>query len=115
MRADPNAEALARQCVLLGLPAPEREFGGKAGPWPGRRFRADLAWPPARLLVEVDGGVWTGGRHSRGAGIRSDCVKISLAVANGWRVMRVIPDQIKSGEAAGWVERALAVGNTAGA
>lgn len=74
---------------------------------PPRRFRFDAAWPLRMVAVEVDGGAFVQGRHSRGAGIRNDCVKFSEAAALGWRVLRVLPEHVESGEALGWLERAL--------
>ena len=75
---------------------------------PTRRWRFDLAWPDKKVAVEVDGGAFISGRHARGAGIRSDCEKFSEAAAMGWRVLRVLPEHVESGQALGWIERALA-------
>jgi very-short-patch-repair endonuclease len=55
---------------------------------PARRWRFDFAWPDAMVAVEVEGGVWTGGRHTRGAGFQADCRKYNAAVLLGWRVLR---------------------------
>jgi very-short-patch-repair endonuclease len=98
--------ALAFQIKALGLPAPAREFVFA----PPRKFRFDFAWPQLLLPLglEVDGATWAGGRHSRGSGIEKDCEKYSIAAARGWRVIRVVPAQIKSGVAVRWVEEALA-------
>jgi len=41
------------------------------------------------IAVEIEGGVWTGGRHTRGAGFRQDMEKYNEATAMGWRVFRV--------------------------
>lgn len=94
---------LAAQCRMSGLLAPVREHPF----WPGRRFRFDLAWPERYVAVEVDGGAFIGGRHTSGAGFETDCVKLSEAAARGWRVLRVTPRHVKSGQALGWVTRAL--------
>lgn len=59
-----------------------------------RKWRFDLAWPPQRVAVECEGGVWTLGRHSRGAGYRRDCEKYRAAVALGWRVLRFVVNDL---------------------
>jgi very-short-patch-repair endonuclease len=59
-----------------------------------RRFRFDFAWPEEKLAVEIEGGVWTGGRHTRGKGYISDMEKYNLATLNGWKLLRYTPDQI---------------------
>ena len=61
----------------------------------------------AKLGVEIDGGGWTGGRHSRGAGIERDCEKASHIAMAGYRLMRVTPGQVKRGEALQWILVAL--------
>ena len=64
------------------LPECEYRFHGK------RRWRFDFAWPRALVAVEVEGGTWQRGRHTRGAGYRGDCEKYNAAAVNGWRVLR---------------------------
>lgn len=57
---------------------------------PPRRFRADFAYPaPVSLLIEVEGGVWGGGKHGTGRGVEIDCDKSRHAALHGWRVYRV--------------------------
>ena len=73
-----------------------------------RRWRFDLAWPDDLVACEVDGGVWQGGRHVTGEGFTADCVKGCEAAAMGWRVLRVTPAHVRSGEAVAWLGRALA-------
>ena len=38
--------------------------------------------------VEIEGGTWSGGRHTRGAGYEADCIKYNIATLKGWRVLR---------------------------
>lgn len=73
-----------------------------------RLWRFDFAYPDLKLAIEVDGGTWSNGAHSRGAGIAKDCEKLAAAVILGWRVMRATTNQVKDGTAAFWVEQALA-------
>ena len=74
---------------------------------PVRRWRFDLAYPAWQVAFEVDGGVWTRGRHTRGAGYLKDCEKLNEAAILGWLVVRVTPQQISDGTAIDLAERAL--------
>ncbi len=64
---------------------------------PVRRWRFDVAWLSKKIAVEIDGGVWIGGRHSGGMGQIKDNEKINVAQSLGWRVYRFVPGDIKSG------------------
>jgi hypothetical protein len=72
-----------------------------------RRFRFDFRISDD-LAVEVDGGGWINGRHSRGSGMLTDCEKFALAAARGIRVIRVMPEHVADGRALKWIEDALA-------
>lgn len=92
-------EMLALQIAEAGLPAPVRELR-----WlPGRRYRADFAWPDRRLLVEVEGMV-----HRIEGRWRADVVKNNAAVLSGWRMLRVTGRMIRSGDAVSLIRAALA-------
>ena len=73
-----------------GLPAPVREHRFH----PVRKFRFDYAWPDAQVALEVEGGVWTGGRHTRGTGFLRDMEKYNHAAVRGWYVVRCTPDTL---------------------
>lgn len=75
---------------------------------PTRKWRFDFAWPEQRLACEVEGGVWSGGRHTRGKGFSNDCEKYNEAAVDGWTVIRVTAEQIESGQATDWLRRKLA-------
>ena len=76
---------------------------------PVRRWRFDAAFPGRKIAIEVDGGVWTGGRHTRGTGFIRDQEKTNEAALLGWRVFRFVPSQLTSGEVMQVMERALEV------
>lgn len=61
---------------------------------PERKWRFDFALPCRRLAIEIEGGVWIRGRHTRGKGFLGDCVKYSTAAVLGWRVIRLAPQQL---------------------
>lgn len=94
-------ETFEAHLTLAGFTAFQREFSAI----PGRRFRWDFAWPSDKLLVEIQGGTWNGGKHGRGSGIAKDTEKLNLATLNGWRVMQFTPDQVRDGRALRWVQQ----------
>ena len=85
-----KADDLAYYIARSSLPRPCREYLFA----PGRKYRADFAWPPQRLLVEVDGGQYKtgGGRHNTDA----DRDKLNLAAILGYRVLRFSSQRVDS-------------------
>lgn len=68
---------------------------------PTRQWRADFLWgPPAMLMVEVDGGTYTGGRHTRGKGFEEDREKDHAAAILGFTPLHFTARQVTSGDAA---------------
>lgn len=63
-----------------------------------RKWRFDYALPLYRIAVEVEGGVWTGGRHVRPQGFLGDMQKYNTAALLGWRVFRTTPDKLLSND-----------------
>lgn len=94
---------LDRQCAFAKLPVPEREYRFD----PVRRWKFDWAWPQYRLAVEEEGGAFTQGRHTRGAGFLKDMEKYNAAALAGWRVLRYTPTQVANGMVLAQVERLL--------
>lgn len=64
--------------------------------WPPRRWRFDFAHTVAKVGIEIEGGIWTGGRHTRGKGYIADCEKYNTAQLMGWQVFRLTSSQIGS-------------------
>ena len=93
-------DTLHAHLTLAGFTAFKREFRAI----PGRRFKWDFAWPDNRLLVEVQGGTWNGGKHGRGSGISKDTEKLNLAAIHRWAVLQFTPDQVREGKALRWVQ-----------
>lgn len=61
---------------------------------PTRRWRFDYAIPDHKIALEVEGGVWTGGRHTSPKGFLNDIEKYNTATLMGWRVFRTTPDEL---------------------
>ena len=51
-----------------------------------RRFRFDFANLDSKVAIEVQGGIFSQGRHSRGSGLVKEYEKMNLAAGLGWRV-----------------------------
>jgi len=54
-----------------------------------RRWRFDRAHLPTKIAIEIEGGIWAGGRHTRGSGFAADCEKYNSAAMEGWTVLRL--------------------------
>jgi very-short-patch-repair endonuclease len=90
-------------CKAAGLPEPIPEFRFH----PTRKWRFDYCWVDQKVALEVDGGIWTHGRHTRGAGWLKDAEKLNTAAAMGWRLLRCTPDQLASQEMLDLIKQAL--------
>lgn len=114
-------EELLTHMKAEGVPTPDREYKFSrdiVGDGPGIRqrlkdanlkdWRFDFAWPNLKLAVEVEGGLYIGGRHSRGAGYEGDLMKYQAAMRNGWTVYRCSPRMIKQGAAIDTIKILLA-------
>lgn len=64
---------------------------------PKRKWRADFLIIGTKILVEVEGGIWSGGRHTRGKGYIGDMEKYNSAAMMGFIVLRFSTEQVKSG------------------
>jgi very-short-patch-repair endonuclease len=102
MKLDPT-DLLLIHAAELGLhPTTEHRFA------PPRRWRFDVAFPDRMLAIEIEGGVWTRGRHTRPAGFLRDAEKYNRAALLGWRVLRFTPQQVMDGTARATLVEALA-------
>jgi very-short-patch-repair endonuclease len=115
-------QTLAAQLEQAGIP-----FEAEYRFHPRRRWRADFVVPyPSmqigsfipytalpQVLVEIDGGAFIGGRHSRGQGVANDCEKTSAAAILGYRVIRCTPAQVADGTALSWIQQALGLAEVA--
>lgn len=82
---------------------------------PGRKWRFDyiLTNPSGAFVVgqgvaiEIEGGTWTNGRHSRGKGYQADLDKYNAATAMGYKVFRFSTQDILRGRAKAFLQEHL--------
>ena len=77
-------------CSFLKIDIPEKEYKFDKD----RKWRADYAWPNIKLAVELEGGIYTKGRHVRGKGYENDLEKYNSMIINGWVLLRYTPSKI---------------------
>ena len=94
-----------REC---GLPCAVQELTFA----PPRKWRFDFAFPKEKVAVEVEGGVWSEGRHTRGSGFVKDVEKYNEAACRGWRVLRCQPKDVCTMEFVETIKQALAYERT---
>ena len=91
---------LARELKTLKI-----EFEQEFEFHPKRKWRADFHLVGKKILVEVEGGIWSRGRHTRGKGYLGDLEKYNAATMMGFQVIRFSTDQVKSGHAIQQIEK----------
>ena len=87
----------------LPRPKPEYEFHHE------RNWRLDYCWPDAHIMLalEIEGGAWTNGRHTRGSGFLNDMEKYNALACCGYRLIRVTPDKLLSRETLDLIREAI--------
>ena len=106
-RIEPNSENQSDQFTLLikslhGLIV-EKEHRFH----PIRKWRFDYAILDKMIAIEVEGGVFSQGRHTRGVGFSNDMEKYNNAVVLGWRLLRVTPSNLCSKSTFELIEKML--------
>lgn len=96
---------MAQLCLAHDLPAPEAEVRFA----PPRRWRFDYVWA-GWLVLEVQGGIWTRGRHVRGAALLKEHEKLNEAATRKFRVLFCTPQQIEDGSIFPVIKKALEAG-----
>ena len=87
------------QTLSLQLKVLKIEFESEFKFHPTRTWRADFHLKGKKILVEVEGGIWSNGRHTRGNGYLGDLEKYNEATMMGYQVIRFSTEQVKSGSA----------------
>lgn len=61
-----------------------------------RKWRFDRAHTGAKVAIELEGGTWSGGRHTTGQGFSKDCEKYNQASLLNWTVFRLTSDMLSN-------------------
>lgn len=104
MRKDALLPIILAEIKQEKLPAPALEVRFH----PIRKWRFDLGWPEKKVALEVHGGVWQQGRHTRGGGFEGDREKMNEAQLLGWKILEYSTGQIRDGLYILDLKRALA-------
>lgn len=85
-----TADKVPALFLKMGLPVPiaEHQFH------PTRLWRFDWAWPAHKLAMEIEGGIYSGGRHTTPKGFFNDMEKFNNAAILGWRILRITPKAV---------------------
>lgn len=91
--------------------------------YPGRRWRFDYAIESHKIAIEVEGGAYKrrtyrdkrtgemvttiGGRHNSSSGFLGDMEKYNNATIAGWRVLRVIPQDLTKSATLNMIKQAI--------
>jgi very-short-patch-repair endonuclease len=83
------------------IPQPVAEFKFAA---PDRKWAIDWAWPEHHLAVEIEGGVWAGGRHIHPTGFMKDVEKYNALALHRFFLLRFTPTQFRNLECVKWIK-----------
>lgn len=100
------------QAQLRGSGLPEMQMEYRFHPL--RKFRFDGAYPDLHIAVEIQGGVWIQGQHTRGKGYMRDMEKHNLATQFDWKLYYYTPDQVQDGIAVSQLREAIETKRKAG-
>src|SRR5271167_3650698 len=62
-----------------------------------------------RIAIEIEGAIWTRGRHTRGKGFQADLQKYNHATMVGWRVLRFSTEDVLKGRAKAFLAEYLSI------
>ena len=111
-RAEAAAKRESLELALLQQIKAAKLTGGMVrqhAPFADVGYAFDFAWPALDpvILIEVQGGIWSGGAHARGAGITRDIVKHNRAALGGYLLIQATGEHVKSGQALAWIRQAM--------
>ena len=101
----PRIDLFPDACVTFRIPRPIPEYRFH----PTRKWRIDYHFEAngRKVGLEIEGGIWTGGRHTRGAGFAGDMEKYNAAGAMGITILRVSPSDLLKTETFELIKKSL--------
>lgn len=96
-KKQPRAVSVGEALLARQLDAMKISYTKEFQFHPERKWRADFRIDGYPILIEVEGGVWSQGRHTRGKGFEGDCEKYNQAAILGYHVLKGSTQQVKSG------------------
>ena len=100
-----KVESVGESLLVTQLKVLKIEFEREFKFHPERKWKADFHITGKHILVEVEGGIWSGGRHTRAKGYLGDLEKYNTATMMGYQVIRFSTEQVKSGLAVQQIEK----------
>ncbi len=86
----------------IEAPIPEYQFA-----YPERKWAVDYLFA-GLVALEIEGGVWQQGRHTRGQGFLDDIEKYNELAIRGFMLIRCTPEDIQTGAVFPLIKRAIA-------
>ena len=77
-------EPFARYLIFRNI-----KFVRQFKPFEKRKYKCDFYLPDYNTIIEIEGGQWIGGRHTRGKGFQNDIEKYNKITLAGFRVLRL--------------------------
>ena len=92
LKADARIKSFYAWLIRNQIPLPIAEYRFH----PPRRWRFDFCWTRHKVALENQGGLFSGGRHTRGAALLNEHEKLNQAAADGYRVIFATPQTLCS-------------------
>lgn len=104
-KSAPQPKIYPQACRQYGLPEPAPEYQFHKN----RKWRIDWYFEHGnrRVALEVEGGVYTNGRHTRAAGFLKDMEKYNALSEAGIFLLRCTPDELMTTKIFELVKRVL--------
>ncbi len=94
LKADARIANFQNWCYRNGLPKPAAEYQFDMS----RKWRFDFCWAEQMVALEVQGGLFSAGRHTRGAALLKEHEKLNRAAVLGYRLIYTTPQTAQNSD-----------------